>query len=128
MRFHVLGVSFAPTNKKYSCEGFSQKVRLFCKMMYDMGHTVYHYGVEGSEPICTENIDVVSKETYEKVHNIYDYKEKGFSYFSETEAQEEFNFNTIIEIEKRKQPNDFLCLRFGFPQRPIYEAHKDLIS
>ena len=97
-------------------------------MMYDMGHTVYHYGVEGSEPICTENIDVVSKETYEKVHNIYDYKEKGFSYFSETEAQEEFNFNTIIEIEKRKQPNDFLCFSFGFPQRPIYEAHKDLIS
>jgi glycosyltransferase involved in cell wall biosynthesis len=128
MRFHVLGVSFAPTNKEYSCEGFSQKVRLFCKMMTELGHTVYHYGIEGSNPICTENIDVVSKETYEKVHKAYDYKVNGFLYYSETEAQEEFNFNAIVEIQKRKQPNDFLCFSFGFPQKPIYEAHKDLIS
>jgi len=128
MRFHVLGVSFAPTNKEYSCDGFSQKVRLFCKMMMDMGHTVYHYGVEGSNPICTENIDVVSKETYDKVHKSYDYKKEGFSYFSETEAQKEFNLNAIKEIYKRKQENDFLCFSFGFPQRPIYDAHQDLIS
>lgn len=128
MRFHVLGVSFAPTNRDYSCEGFSQKVRLFCKMMTDRGHTVYHYGIEGSNPICTENIDVVSIETYEKVHKSYDYREKGFSYYSETEAQDEFNFNTIIQIDKRKQPNDFLCFSFGFPQRPIYDAHPELIA
>lgn len=128
MRFHVLGVSFAPTNKDYSCEGFSQKVRLFCKMMTDRGHTVFHYGVEGSNPICTENIDVVSIETYNKEHKSYDYKQNGFLYFSETESQEEFNFNTIIQIEKRKQPNDFLCFSFGFPQRPIYDAHPELIA
>ena len=73
MRFHVLGVSFAPTNREYSCDGFSQKVRLFCKMMTELGHTVYHYGIEGSNPICTENIDVVSRETYEKVHKSYNY-------------------------------------------------------
>jgi len=128
MRFHVLGVSFAPTNKDYACEGFSQKVRLFCKMIHDLGHTVYHYGVEGSNPDCTENINVVSLETYNKVHKAYDYKEKGFSYFSETEAQEEFNFNAILEIEKRKQEHDFLCFSFGFPQRPIYDAHPNLID
>jgi len=128
MRFHVLGVSFAPTNKQYSCEGFSQKVRLFCKMMTELGHTVYHYGVESSNPICTENIDVVSIETYNKVHKSYDYQQSGFLYYSETEAQEEFNFNTIIQINKRKQPNDFLCFSFGFPQRPIFDAHNDLIS
>jgi len=128
MRFHVLGVSFAPTNKQYSCEGFSQKVRLFCKMMTELGHTVFHYGVEGSEPICTENIDVVTIETYNKVHKKYDYREKGFLYYSDTTAQEEFNFNAIIQIETRKKENDFLCFSFGFPQRPIYEAHKDLIS
>ena len=128
MRFHVLGVSFAPTNKDYSCEGFSQKVRLFCKMMYDLGHTVYHYGVEGSNPICTENIDVLSLDTYNKVHKLYNYKEKGFSYLSDTDAQEEFNFNAILEIDKRKQEHDFLCFSFGFPQRPIYDAHTDLID
>ena len=128
MRFHVLGVSFAPTNKDYSCDGFSQKVRLFCKMMTELGHTVYHYGIEGSNPICTENIDVVSIETYEKVHKAYDYKEKGFLYFSETDSQDEFNYNAIIQINKRKQANDFLCFSFGFPQRPIYDAHSDMIA
>jgi glycosyltransferase involved in cell wall biosynthesis len=128
MRFHVLGVSFAPTNKEYSCEGFSQKVRLFCKMMTERGHTVYHYGVEGSNPICTENIDVVSKETYNKTHKSYDYKERGFLYHSETEPQDEFNYNAILQINKRKQQHDFLCFSFGFPQRPIYEAHSDLTA
>ena len=127
MRFHVLGVSFAPTNKDYSCEGFSQKVRLFCKMMTDLGHTVYHYGIEGSNPICAENIDVVSIETYNRVHKSNDYKINGFSYMSDTDAQEEFNYNAIIQIGRRKQSNDFLCFSFGFPQRPIYDAHMDLI-
>lgn len=128
MRFHVLGVSFAPTSKDYSFEGFSQKVRLFCQMMTNRGHIVYHYGVEGSNPICTENINVVSKETYEKVHKSYDFREQGFSYLSDTEAQLEFNRNAIIEIGKRKQPNDFLCCSFGFPQKPIVDAHPDLFD
>lgn len=127
MRFHVLGVSFAPTNREYSCEGFSQKVRLFCKMMYELGHEVYHYGVEGSEPICTENINVVSKETYDKVHKSYDFKKSGFLYYSDTEAQHEFNLNAIIEIQKRKKPHDFLCCSFGFPQKPVVDAHPDII-
>lgn len=128
MRFHVLGQSFAPTTKLYSFEGFSNKVRLFCKMMTELGHTVYHYGIEGSDPICTENIDVVSRDTWEKEHLSYDYTKTGFSHFSETKSQDEFNFNAIIQIQKRKQENDFLCFSFGFPQRPIYNAHKDLIS
>ena len=128
MRFHVLGVSFAPTNREYSAEGFSQKVRLFCKMMTELGHTVYHYGVEGSDPICTENINVLSKETYERVHKSYNYIESGFLYFSETDAQKEFNYNAILEIQKRKKRHDFLCFSFGFPQRPIYDNNMDLIA
>jgi glycosyltransferase involved in cell wall biosynthesis len=128
MRFHVLGVSFAPTNREFSADGFSQKVRLFCKMMTERGHTVYHYGIEGSDPICTENINVVSRETYERVHFSYDYKEYGFSYLSDTDAQDEFNRNAIIEIGKRKKNNDFICCSFGFPQKPIVDAHPDLFD
>ena len=128
MRFHVLGVSFAKTNKELSADGFSQKVRLFCKMMTKAGHIVYHYGIEGSDPICTENINVLSNETFEKDHKSYDYKIDGFNYNSETESQFEFNRNAIYEIYKRKQPNDFLCFSFGFPQRPIADANEDLIQ
>jgi glycosyltransferase involved in cell wall biosynthesis len=128
MRFHVLGVSFAKTNKELSADGFSQKVRLFCKMMTEAGHIVYHYGIEGSDPICTENINVLSNETFEKDHKSYDYKIDGFNYNSETESQFEFNKNAIYEIYKRKQPNDFLCFSFGFPQRPIADANEDLIQ
>lgn len=128
MRFHVLGVSFAKTNKDQSADGFSQKVRLFCKMMTESGHIVYHYGIEGSDPICNENINVLSNETFEKDHKLYDYKIDGFNYNSETESQFEFNINAIREINKRKQPNDFLCFSFGFPQRPIADAHGDLIQ
>ena len=128
MRFHVLGVSFAPTNREYSADGFSQKVRLFCKMMSQLGHEVYHYGIEGSNPICTENINVVSRDTYERVHKAYDYRETGFLYYSETHSQQEFNYNAIIEIGKRKKPHDFLCCSFGFPQKPVVDAHPDMIA
>ena len=77
MRFHVLGLSHAKTHKYYSCDAFSQKVRLICKMLTELGHVVYHYGTAGSEVVCTEHIDVLSAKTFKEVHESYDWKESG---------------------------------------------------
>ena len=77
-KFHVLGLSHTKTTKDFCCCAFTQKVRLMCKMLTDMGHIVYHYGTEGSDPICNENVSVLRKETFDKVHGVYDYKKNGF--------------------------------------------------
>ena len=61
-RLHVLGLPHTRTNLDYTACAYTQKAYKFCKMMTERGHTVFHYGVEGSNPICTENVVVVSNE------------------------------------------------------------------
>jgi hypothetical protein len=34
-------------------------------MMTERGHIVYHYGVGGSNPVCTKNIDIVTEEEFD---------------------------------------------------------------
>lgn len=126
-RFHILGLSHSKTNREYSCEAFSQKVRVMCKMLTKAGHSVFHYGTEGSDPICTEHISVLSKETFDSIHGYYDYKKSGFLTTSDNSANIEFNKNAIIEINKRKQPNDFLLCSFGWQHKSIADGIKPLI-
>jgi len=127
-RFHILGLPHARTTKEYSCEAFTQKVRLFCKMMTERGHTVYHYGTEESNPICTENIDVLSNNTFQEVHGTYDYKKDGFiKTDSENKASIEFRDNAIREINKHKQLNDFLICSYGIGHKPISDRVKNII-
>ena len=127
MRFHVIGLSHAKTTKEYSCDAFTQKVRLLCKMLVELGHTVYHYGTEGSNPICTENINVLSKETFEEVHCSYDWKKDGFLVNTENKAYKEFTFNAIKEIKKRQEYNDFLLCSFGVMNKSIANALSNII-
>ena len=127
MTFHILGLSHSKTTKEYCCDAFSQKVRLICKMLTEEGHTVYHYGTEGSNPICTENINVLSKETFSKVHEAYDWKKDGFKIDPNCEANKEFDKNAIIEINKRAKKNDFLLCSFGIQHKVIADNCPNMI-
>lgn len=119
-RLHILGVPHAKTTREYSCEAFTQKVRVFCKMMTERGHTVYHYGTEGSDPVCTENISVLSEGTFNKVHGTYDYKKEGFKITGPGNiAYKEFTKKAIIEINKRKVRFDFLICSYGYQHKAI---------
>jgi glycosyltransferase involved in cell wall biosynthesis len=122
MRFHVLGLSHAKTTKEYCCDAFSQKVRLICKLLTGLGHEVFHYGTEGSDPVCTENVNVLSQETFEKVHGVYSWRQEGFKIDPSCLANQEFDRNAIQEINRRKQPGDFLLCSFGVQHKPIADA------
>lgn len=127
-RFHILGLAHAKTTKEYACEAFTQKVRLFCKMMTERGHIVYHYGTEGSNPICTEHISVLSLDTFNLVHGTYDYKKDGFiKTNNENPASIEFINNSILEMNKRKQLDDFLICSYGIGHKPVADGVKDMI-
>ena len=126
-RIHVLGVPHTRTNLDYTLCAYTQKVFKFCKMMTSRGHTVYHYGVEGSDPICTENVVVVSNDIYNEVYGDHPYREKFFKYDLNDKCYQTFYKNAIAEIGKRKQKNDIILPFWGYGVKPICDAHPDLI-
>jgi glycosyltransferase involved in cell wall biosynthesis len=66
MRVHVLGLPHTQTTEEFTTCAFTQKVLNLCKMMHRRGHHVIHYGVEGSNPECTEHVDVMSERQWLK--------------------------------------------------------------
>jgi len=125
-RLHVLGLPHTRTTKEYNACAFTQKALKFCKMMTDRGHTVYHYGTEGSNPVCTEHVSVVSSEDFDRV---YGHIPKNGPYdLDNQELYHEFHVNAIKEIGKRRQPLDIILPFWGIGMKPVCDAHYDLIT
>lgn len=125
MRFHIPGLSHTQTTREYSCCAFTAKVRLLCKMLHERGHYVIHYGVEGSDPACSENVITVPEELFNKVHRRQSWH-KGFNLNPRELTNVKHLENCIAEIGMRKQPGDFLLAPFGFAHKPICDEHPDL--
>lgn len=125
LRIHVLGVPHTRTNLDYTACAYTQKVYKFCKMMTERGHEIFHYGVEGSNPICTENIVVVSNFTYNLVYGKHDYHSKFFKYDTEDICYKTFYENTIKEIRKRNSGRDIVLPFWGVGVRPICDELAD---
>lgn len=124
-RIHVLGVPHTRTNKDYVACAYTQKALKFCKMMHERGHYVIHYGVEGSDPVCSENVTVVSNEIYNKVYGDHDFHSNFFRYNTEDECYQTFYRNTIHEIRKRLGDYDIVLPFWGAGTRPICDAVQD---
>lgn len=125
LRFHILGVAHSTTAKEYSLCPFSQLTLNMCKMMNSLGHEVYHYGAEGSNPDCTENIEVVSKVDQRKAYGDNfesDRWHKYWHYNKNDNAYQTFTKNAIREIAVRKQPGDMLLIIGGRNQQEIANA------
>ena len=119
MRFHALGVQHTVTSKDYVACAFTQKVLKFCSMMTLRGHTVFHYGHEDSDVECTEHVNVLSREDYNKTYGNHDFRSKLFRYDINDEAYTIFNTNAIREINSRKQPGDILLAFWGAGHQSI---------
>ena len=57
----------------------------------------------------------------------YDWNKEFFKFDGGDEVHTTFNKNAIIEIQKRKQPNDFVLAFWGTGHHAICMAHQDLI-
>ena len=124
-RFHVLGLPHTRTTEEFVACAYTQKVLKFCKMMKARGHYVIHYGTEGSNPDCNENVTVLSSETWNKVYGEHDFRSKWFTFSTDDPAYQEFYRRGIEEVGKRKQKNDFILPFWGSGTRPICDAHQD---
>ena len=121
-RFHVLGVPHTKTNLDYVACAYTQKAYKFCKMMTERGHTVFHYGVEGSNPLCTENVVVVSNEVYDRVYGSHDYHSRFFDSDMGDECYQTFFANAIREISARRGDFDIVLPFWGAGVRPVCDA------
>jgi glycosyltransferase involved in cell wall biosynthesis len=64
MKLFVLGVPHTQTTRAFSTCAFTMKAWYLCQMLHSRGHEVIHLGVEGSDPPCTENVAVISREEW----------------------------------------------------------------
>jgi glycosyltransferase involved in cell wall biosynthesis len=122
MRFHALGVQHTITSKEYIACAFTQKVLKFCSMMTLRGHTVIHYGHEDSEVECSEHVNVLSRQDYNRVYGEHDFRSKLFKFDQSDDAYTTFNTNAIREINLRKQPGDFLLAFWGSGHQNICQG------
>jgi glycosyltransferase involved in cell wall biosynthesis len=126
MRFHVLGIPHTISNKDYLACAYTQKVVKFCKMMTQLGHHVFHYGHELSQTDATEQISVIDCELFDRVYD-KSYKVSFPKYDLNDDVYQTFFKNTILEIQKRKEKNDFILPFWGLGGKPVCDAHPDLI-
>jgi glycosyltransferase involved in cell wall biosynthesis len=95
-------------------------------MLHGLGHTVIHYGVEGSNPECTEQVDVLSLEEFKRVHG-YDFRTSGFTINLQDEGYRVFTSTSIDAIKERLEPLDFLLCPFGIAHKPQADAVRAIV-
>ena len=118
-RFHVLGLPHTASSKDYSGCAFTQKVVNFCAMMKARGHHVTHYGNELSKVSCDEHVTVTNADDISPPTLSGKYDETDETY-------RKFARNAVIEIQKRKQPRDFLICMWA-THKTISDQHQDMI-
>lgn len=124
MRFHVLGVPHTVTSKEYGACAYTQKIVNFGKMMKNRGHTIIHYGHKDSDLVCSEHVPVIQNEDLQKAYGSYDWKRNFFKFDVNDHAYQTFYKNAILEIQKRKKPNDFLLPFWGWGVKSVCDAHE----
>jgi len=125
MRIHVLGLPHTQTTEEFTTCAFTQKALNLCKMMHRRGHEVFHYGVEGSNPECTEHVDVMSEKEWEKRigrpgTNYYNIETGGelASYHAKFAA----NMHAALAKRTGAPGTEIICQTWGGAQRTACEG------
>ena len=117
LRFHMPGLHHTQTRKFFTSCAFTVQILDMCEMLTKMGHTVYHYGNNGSNPMCTEHIDISTREEFLEAFSETHYRRQtvitdgdnaNTGWQCAPEFSREFDRRVVAEIEKRLQPNDFI--------------------
>jgi glycosyltransferase involved in cell wall biosynthesis len=126
MRFHVVAMPHTHVTRAFAVDAFTEKVRRFSTMMHKLGHEVYLYAGEHSEAQSTEHVVCISEE--QRAEAVGDGHYINVSYDAQAKHWRLFNAKVITEIEKRIQPQDFICITSGLAHKPIADAFPSHIS
>lgn len=122
LRFHLLGQAHLETHKRNSSCAFNQKIIKLAKMIKDYGHTIYFYGVEGSEVTCDKFIEVSTQEVLKLTYGDYDRSTNFYKQDPNDYAYQYFNINAIRAILENRKDRDILLCPMGVYQKPIADA------
>ncbi len=124
LRFHLLGLAHLETHRNNSACAYTQKTLKLARMIKSYGHTVYFYGVEGSDlgDACDAFVQVSTQDVLRQTYGEYDRSTTFFKHDPKDLAHTTFNQNAIAAIQERKQPKDILLCPMGNYQKPIAEA------
>ena len=125
MRFHVVGLPHTTLGMEHSACAFSMKARHVIQMLESLGHKCFHYGVEGSDigNWCVEDVTVLSRKEQEGFFGPYDANALyDVQWTSDAPYWKLLNERAAAEINKRKQPRDFVLIITGNLSLPLVEA------
>lgn len=135
IRLHLPAIPHTVTNDLFSHCAFTGKVLRFAPMMRSRGFEVYHYGVEGSTPDATKDIQLFTKNewdiyrflSYKKLHpelsggQITEFLNDPKHFIGDlanysTPLYEEFNvrLKSALKLHYRGTGTDIVCLPFGY--------------
>jgi len=126
MKFHIVSLPHTQTTLDYTSCAFTEKVRRFAMMMKMLGHTVYLYSGEYNSVDVDEHISCITDQMRLDSLNGFHYTQGSFD--ASLPHWKHFNKQVIIEIGKRIEPQDFICLIGGYSQKPIADAFPAHIS
>lgn len=130
MTFHVVGLPHTKATKDFVSCAYTMKVFHFCAMMKSLGHTVYHYGGQGSTPECDEHIDIITEEDRKRWwgHNDTSKQFYDIVWDSSLPYWQLANNRAIAGIRARAGTKDFVCLIGGNCHKPIADALPALMA
>lgn len=121
---HVLGLSHTQTTAEYQVCAFTQKTIKFCKMMRAQGYKVILYSGEDNEADVDEHVVVVTKAQQQQWYGKVDPNNSPNVGSFDANAQPWIHMNSsiIVEIGKRIQEGDIICLTQGLTHKPVADA------
>ncbi|MPM01901.1 D-inositol-3-phosphate glycosyltransferase [bioreactor metagenome] len=122
LRFHLLGLAHLETHKRNSSCAYTQKIIKLAKMIKKFGHTVYFYGVEGSEVPCDKFIQVSTQKILNNTYGNYNRATDFYKQDPDDIAHKQFNNNAIKAILEEKEERDILLCTMGVYHKPIADA------
>jgi len=126
LRFHVVSLPHTNTTEDFTACAYTEKVRKFCIMMKNLGHTVYLYAGEFNEAPCDEHIMCITEEERLEAVGGKHYSSASFDYT--LPHWKKFNKTVVSEIGQRLEHKDFICLIAGYASKPIADAFPQELS
>jgi glycosyltransferase involved in cell wall biosynthesis len=117
MRFHVVSLPHTQTTDAYSACAFTEKVRKFCIMMKNRGHTVFLYAGEQNDAPCDEHIVCISEA--DRAAHVGDKHYIFASFDYSLPVWKAFNSKAAAAIRERAEPTDFICVIGGLAHKQI---------
>jgi glycosyltransferase involved in cell wall biosynthesis len=123
-----LALPNAMTTEAFCLDGFSQLTMRMAKLLKGMGHYVMLYGGDQNEAPCDEHISTISTEEHANINGGQPWPYQNAIMQGDNPLWKLAQPRVIDAIGQRKQAHDMIFTLGGVSQKPIYDAHPELMD